>query len=298
MNSDFNVRYTGEEASGIIEQQLLSGKPLMIARFGSTELNALLNYYFINKPIPVQVVNLLTGIPYIKNYKDGIVKNMSTLSGFFPSSGATLDRFAEMTFEDLKEIDILGSWMKHERYLFNYFKPDHVRVHLEDLSPFNHANPWSYAFKGKKVLVVHPFVESIKRQFEKREHLFKNPKVLPEFELRTVRAVQSVADSVTQYKNWFDALDAMTEDIAAVDFDIAVLGCGAYGMPLAARIKKMGKQAIHLGGATQCLFGVKGKRWEIPFYNYQEKFYNEYWVRPLDSEKPESSHKVEGSCYW
>ena len=45
-------------------------------------------------------------------------------------------------------------------------------------------------------------------------------------------------------------------------FDVAIIGCGAYGMPLAAMLKQAGKQAIHLGGATQLLFGIKGKRWE------------------------------------
>ena len=45
-------------------------------------------------------------------------------------------------------------------------------------------------------------------------------------------------------------------------FDIAIIGCGAYGLPLAAKLKKEGRQAIHLAGVTQLMFGIKGKRWE------------------------------------
>ena len=42
------------------------------------------------------------------------------------------------------------------------------------------------------------------------------------------------------------------------DFDVALIGCGAYGFPLAAKLKTAGKQAIHLGGVLQALFGIKG----------------------------------------
>ncbi len=85
-------------------------------------------------------------------------------------------------------------------------------------------------------------------------------------------------------------------DISRTDFDIAILGCGAYGFPLAAEIKRMNKQAIHLGGATQIWFGIKGKRWdkELPIRN----LYNDYWVKPSEDEKPKYASGVEGGCYW
>jgi hypothetical protein len=38
---------------------------------------------------------------------------------------------------------------------------------------------------------------------------------------------------------------------------------------------------VHLGGATQRLFGIRGKRWdERPFF---QNLYNEHWTRPLAS---------------
>ena len=78
--------------------------------------------------------------------------------------------------------------------------------------------------------------------------------------------------------------------------DIAIIGCGAYGFPLAAKLKEAGKQAIHLGGVTQIMFGIKGKRWvESPTYRFS---FNEAWEYPLESERPDSSQKVEESCYW
>ena len=77
---------------------------------------------------------------------------------------------------------------------------------------------------------------------------------------------------------------------------MAIIGAGAYGLPLAAHVKRLGKKAVHLGGATQILFGIRGKRWdEMPFF---QKLYNEHWVRPLPSEVPKDYQRVEGGCYW
>ena len=86
--------------------------------------------------------------------------------------------------------------------------------------------------------------------------------------------------------------------IPEIDFDIAIIGCGAYGMPLAAMLKKAGKQAIHLGGATQLLFGIKGRRWEENYPSKIATFFNEYWVYPAESEKPKNASTVEMGCYW
>ena len=60
----------------------------------------------------------------------------------------------------------------------------------------------------------------------------------------------------------------------------------------------MGKKSVHLGGATQVLFGIKGKRWEGELKHIGDKFYNEYWVRPLESERPKNYLSVEQGCYW
>ena len=85
-------------------------------------------------------------------------------------------------------------------------------------------------------------------------------------------------------------------DIKQIDFDIAIVGCGAYGLPLAAKIKEIGKQAIHLAGATQILFGIRGARWDVR--PEMQKYFNEYWIRPSDSERPKDAQSVEGACYW
>lgn len=99
----------------------------------------------------------------------------------------------------------------------------------------------------------------------------------------------------------------MEDEIDKEDYDICLLGCGAYGFPLAAHVKRQGKQAVHLGGALQLLFGIKGKRWEDPNYGVKEwnipygsytALMNKYWIRPDNITSPPNIQQVEGGCYW
>jgi hypothetical protein len=122
--------------------------------------------------------------------------------------------------------------------------------------------------------------------------------LLPAFELDVIPAVQSIAGQKTQFVDWFVALESMKEEIAKRTFDVCILGCGAYGFPLASFVKKMGGKAIHLGGVTQLIFGIKGKRWENFIVYPYENLFNKYWVRPSNEEVPKNSKIVEGGCYW
>ena len=125
---------------------------------------------------------------------------------------------------------------------------------------------------------------------------------MPDFELHVIPAIQSIKGSNPQFSNWFDALHFMEEQIDNINYDICLLGCGAYGFPLAAHIKRNGKKAIHIGGALQLYFGIKGKRWEGNGYqselNNYSRLFNQYWIRPSAEETPSSANNVENSCYW
>jgi hypothetical protein len=288
---------TKEYASTLISKTLLSNKPSMIARLGSTELSCMVNYLGVKHP---ETYKSIKG--YITNQSPPWWWNQSTLnqmqqwSGFFPARVDKIEQFCELMIKDLSNVDILGSWLNEESF-FNYELSNAKKVMLEDLEPFFTPNPWTKSLEHKKVLVLHPFAETIKSQYQRRETLFDNG-LLPQFDLEVIPAVQSIAGQKTEFNDWFAALDSMKEQITKRDFDICILGCGAYGFPLASFVKNMGKQSIHIGGATQLLFGIKGKRWEkFIVYPYANLF-NENWVRPNSNETPQKSTRVEGGCYW
>ncbi len=126
--------------------------------------------------------------------------------------------------------------------------------------------------------------------------LFKN-NCLPTFEqISFIKAVQSSANEKTNFNTWIEALNFMKEEIDKVDFDVAILGCGAYAMPLGSYIKDKGKIAIVMAGVTQLLFGIRGTRWDsqIQYTN----LYNDLWVKPSENETPKNKTVVEGGSYW
>lgn len=280
-----------QEASLLIKNKLDSEKPCMIARFGSTEIKAVL---FPETPWFLKLI-----IKKMMNY-DAVNKefvNMKILSGFFPSNEASINKFSSLMYRDMKELDVLGSWRFEERFLLTHFSKAKI-VSLDNLEPYLQENPWSEILKDKKVLVIHPFNKTIEDQYyNKRRLLFKDPRVLPEFKsLQTIKAVQTLAGNKAEYNDWFAALDAMKSEIDQKDFDIAIIGAGAYGFPLAAHVKRLGKKAIHLGGPTQMLFGIKGKRWiDSPKF---KNIINEHFVVPGDLDKIQNASKVEEGCYW
>lgn len=287
-----------EVISQLIYNTLMSDQPCMIARFGSTELSALVNYLGIKSPTH-SYIKYIQGKQPEWWWNKNIISQMQQWSGFFPSNPKNLQKFGDLMMKDIPLVDILASWKPEE----NYFKKELKLasfVNFELLNPYWSKTPWTKALNGKKVLVIHPFTETIQKQYARRELLFKNPDILPEFELKTIKAVQSLGGN-NQFKTWFDALQWMKDEMDKIDYDICLIGCGAYGFPLAAHAKRKGKKAVHLAGALQLLFGIRGARWENPNYNKTYNYaalMNEYWVKPSETEKPKNAQQVEGACYW
>jgi hypothetical protein len=291
--------------SELIYNRLIDEKPCMIARFGSTELTCICNYIGI-KEHKYKFLSFVSGKTFLWVWDPKIILQMQEWSGFFPPEIIKIEQFCEMMVNDMTEVDILGSWQVNEIYMESQLV-NVKKIMLLYLDPFWSKVPWTKALQGKNVLVVHPFAESIKKQYLKRDLLFKNKDVLPEFKsLTVIKAVQSLGQADDRFKDWFEALEYMKEEISKVEFDICLIGCGAYGFPLAAHVKRIGKKAVHMGGSLQLLFGIKGKRWESPIFgatelgvkNMYPQLMNEYWVYPGKENKPKNADKIEGACYW
>lgn len=274
-----------DDAQEAIRRMILEGKPAMVSRFGSNEA-------------------LCTGIGIgirlgqKKNFNQKNLVSMHRNAGVFPYGKEMALRFSEISEEAAKSVDLLGWWSTYmQDYLALEICNENVMLtRLGNLEPYYSDNPWTDSLKGKKVLVIHPFKESIEAQYKKRELLFDNPNMLPEFELTVLKAIQTIAgEEDDRFADWEEALNYMFDEAMKIDFDVAILGCGAYGMPLAAKIKQAGKIAIHLGGATQLLFGIKGRRWDE---GLGKELYNQHWIRPSTEEVPNGFKKVEGGCYW
>lgn len=256
-----------EKGQNEIKNAIRSGEIFMAARFGSTEFRNMIY--------------------------DNEFELLCFYSGFFPKNKRLLKKFREVYMNSAKKIDYLIAWNYRNHFLkkLKLLKslPNVKKLIISHITD-GVNNHWTEGLEGKKVLVVHPFKKTIEKQHQKREKLGIMP---PLEKLEVVKAVQTLADNEdSRFESWFEALEYMKKEIDKKDFDIALIGCGAYGMPLAAHVKSKGKQALHLGGGLQLLFGIKGKRWEGKIET------NENWTKPLKEDFMQNYDKIEGGCYW
>lgn len=275
-----------DETNELLYNAIMSGEPFFAGRFGGFELSVMLKEM---------------GGKFDSN--SDLAKKFVNNAGFFSCDAEQVKKFVELMLWSSERLNLVGRyWNGMEDYIIKTYATASALTHLNYIEPWFPHNtiPWTYALRGKKVLIIHPFEASIQKQYEKRERLFLDNRILPEFELITLKAVQTITgERDSRFNTWFDALEYMFNEAMKKEFDVAIIGCGAYGFPLAAKLKEAGKVAIHLGGASQLLFGIKGARWENePQYEYVRELFNEYWIYPLEQDCVKNRKSIENACYW
>jgi hypothetical protein len=274
---------SADEGNSLIARLLESGEPTAIGKLGGVESEAL-GRYIENGGKPER---------WDTNTRLTLYRN----AGVFPLDDGVFRRWCVEFLDSLSSLDLVAVWYNtHESRIIRRFATSAKLAELTSLEPYYHKNPWSRCLKGRKVLVIHPFEQSIRRQFLHRDKIWQDQRCLPDFELDTIKPPLSDALAKSGFQDWFDALQYMKTEISKKDFDVAIVGAGAYSLPLVAYIKRKGKSAIHLGGATQTLFGIKGRRWDNNAFFARS--YNDYWSRPLEEETPHNAAVVEDGCYW
>ncbi len=273
------------EANRNIKEGLTSKQPYFIGRLGSVELECLSHYlYFLERTKSKE-----------QPYPDNVKMMMKVNAGFFPANETAMDHFCSLYLQGLQDMDLIWSmWFsKYEDMIYQeYTKDKAIASYEESAFPLHLEGPWTKALEGKKVLVIHPFEQSIQHNYSLRSKLFHQSDFLPDFELITLKAVQSIAGSKTEYRDWFEALRAMEIKMEKLDFDVALIGAGAYGLMLGAYARMLGKKAVHIGGMLQLFFGIRGKAWD------KLGIYNEYWSSPRNEERPQGYKQVEAGRYW
>ena len=209
----------------------------------------------------------------------------------------------------IEKADYLASFSNSTiEHIQNFFAQSYnlPQIHSRSLEPFyavmENQKPWTHYLHGKKVLIINPFVESFKKQMNNGFTIFKDEEkkiFLDGQEFIYYKCYQTIAGNHI-HNNWFETFQIMCKDIKELDFDIALLGCGGYGLPLCNYIKSnLNKSAIYVGGGLQLLFGVMGNRWEN----------NEMWkqiikenastfIKPSVEELCLNANTIEAGCYW
>src|SRR5690606_24242158 len=209
-------------------------------------------------------------------------RRLYTNAGVFPDNVLAYNAFARETVEALSRVDVLAAWYNPgEAKVVRTFAPRARLVALTCLEPHLWDNPWFSALHDKRVLVVTPFVDTVHEQFRHMHAVWsKKPEMATSFELITLRTPFAAAIAPSPDRDWQSGLDDLRRGMDVLHFDVALIGAGAWSLPLAAHAKTMGRVGIHLGGATQLLFGVRGKRWDN--HPKHAPFMTDAWVRPQE----------------
>jgi hypothetical protein len=222
-----------------------------------------------------------------------------------------IELYCKLTNECLSNSDSLATFRVDPKKKFyniqNYFVNSHSLndLHSRILEPFycilENDIPWTMELKDKTVLIISPFIKSFQKQLKNKFQMFKdeNKKIfLDNQKFVFYESFQTIAGNHI-HKDWFETYEIMCQEIKKLDFDIALLGCGGYGLPLCNFIKKdMNKSAIYIGGGLQLLFGVIGTRWES--HDTIKKIIrdnNSNFIRPSKEEILSDLKSVENGCY-
>jgi hypothetical protein len=279
-----NEKLNFEESVCYLNENIQSDKSFAAGKLGISETRFLYQYLIDKKWSEKSIFQFYYGM------------------GIFPETDNARIEFINKLTDSVSFMDALPNWSLQEHRNFelefiNNNSPKCKIIEVRSLEPYYSDNPWSQHLEGKKVLIISPFTNSIVKQYQNRNLLWQDQRILPDFELKLLKHQLSPALGIpSMYDSWIEMLADLKRKIELIDFDIALIGTGGSSLPLAIHCKKLGKKAIHLGGSLQVLFGIKGTRWDDkPHVNC---FYNEHWIRPNEDEVPKDFKKLENGCYW
>ena len=283
----------GMDGFAAVCKQMLGSQSAGIGKLGTVELELVYTYFKLGAlPQPQRLIATLC-------------RN----AGLFPPSPVAAVKMANELLESLASMTILSPWWQIEPTLelFQSKAPAATHVSLQSLECFLSPDPthwWTAQLPAQtRVLVISPFATSVKRQIPNLDKAL--PKLWsPDLLFHTIAmplswGIQSSEQQHAMLATYGDSvglLEDLKKQMDAVPYDLVLVGAGLYSLPLVAHAVKQGKKGIHLGGATQLFFGIRGSRWDaMPAF---QRFFNEFWTRPSAEETPAHFQQVEGGCYW
>lgn len=211
----------------------------------------------------------------------------SDIAGFVDISGKIISNTNFVTkycgdkftfyFDDILALD--------PGYLVN---KDIVNVVCED--------PWTKKLKGKRVLVISSFQDTIYKQWDNIDKIWGDDleKIAP-FELvDVIRAPFHPAMDDRQIPEgcdtWDNVLENLKSQIDNYEYDVLLVGAASLAPALAEHAKNNNKIGITICGAIQLFFGIIGSRWSEtnPHYCKWSTMYNSNWIWPLESDLPKN----------
>ena len=290
-----DLRLPVDKSNEVFRHLIKKKEPFCAAKLGMVETMSL-RRFLLGKQLKTPT-----------NYQP-VANLMYVNAGIFPPDQASFDNFNEEFISHVRDLDFLGLWMfggepetVTEKEVYERYARKSRLVCAGSWNPFDPIlngceSAWTEELEGKTVLIVSPFTDTIKKQYEKREKIWSNPSILPEYNLKVIKSPLSAGLEESRYFSWIDGLEDMKEQMSSTEFDVCFVGAGAWGLPLAVHAKRLGRVGLHSGGDLQLMYGIGGGRWDNNAFIKENS--NDHWTRPSKEETPEGKRFVENGCYW
>jgi len=245
---------------------------------------------------------------YIQSQLHTLKKN----AGIMVKDTSQLFEYSQKYMRAFEHCDIYNGW-EYWGGVYKYISQGHDYITNErfsnkqmiwsaslDIFNYIYDTPWTHALRGKRVLIVSAFEESIREKLPIRAQLYDGVDLFPDCEITTIRPPQTQGTVSDSEQPFTVHLAEFTQRLDAIrdTYDVALVSCGGYGNLVCAHLFETGKSAIYVGGVLQMYFGVLGTRWLKERPDVLRLFLNANWTRPKNHEKPEGYQNVEGACYW
>lgn len=146
--------------------------------------------------------------------------------------------------------------------------------------------PWYKILENKKVLLVSSFADLMEKQYH-CGNIHKIDADFPNISIITYKTSYTFFNNGPD-KNFFETLDSMKKDISSIDFDVAIIACGAYAVFLADHCHNMDKMGVSIGSRMHSMFGIDPNQKDNPL-----------WISTIPDEyKPIGYEKIEEGRYW
>lgn len=239
----------------------------------------------------------------IKNYLNAMKNN----AGIKITGSNGLSKYCMDYLKAFDNCEMFLGWAKwgnvyqyiidsHNFMAKKYKQKDMVLALSMDIFHYIH-NPWTHALKGKRLLIISPFIDSIREKEHIRKKIY-GVDLFPNCTFVYLKPPQT--QGTIESDEYYNELSKFYNKISIVkdDFDIALCSCGGYGNLVANYIYEIGKSAIYVGGVLQMYFGIYGNRWLRERKEVMQLYLNNHWTRPKELEKPKGFENVEKSAYW
>ena len=290
----------------------IDSNPIVIGKIGSNELLIIYQTLCITQN-------------KLNDFSPNIIREGVMTAGIYPASKERFISFVKLYLNAISSMNIMASWndniLEVEEYVWDKYilEPSCLDnclgiVELGSLESFYTESKywWQNLYQHKTILVISPFVNSFQIQLNmnKRDKVWKgrwNGFWSPNINFKYIKFPHPYYISSNKEKSNFpESIELLIKkyqnEIDSIGhFDIALIGTGAYSILLCDYIKTIkGKNAFHLGGGLQMMFGVYGHRWDPSFNNstFLKEYINDDWIRPLPEEIPMGYKSQENGAYF